>query len=97
MLFAFRLCLQLGIDHPKDLVTRLGWDKFTDWMAYFRVKPFGHDVDHSMTAKLIASWSSDGVPADFMPGAVPNSVDTSNPDHVAAAFGVIPLHRRSNN
>lgn len=53
-LFAFRLCLQLGILHPDYLLDRLTSRQIAEWMAYFKVKPFGQDHTDYLVAQLTA-------------------------------------------
>jgi hypothetical protein len=48
------LCLALGVEHPNKL-DLTAWE-FTEWLAYFETTPFGEDVGHLMSARMIAAW-----------------------------------------
>lgn len=50
-LFCFRLALALGCT-VRELLSRLSSEELTEWMAYFELEPFGHPVDHHMSAQL---------------------------------------------
>ncbi len=60
----FRLCLALGVKHPNYL--KLDFWELEEWYAYFRLNPFGHDIDTMMRAKVVAGMSG-GKPDDYMP------------------------------
>jgi hypothetical protein len=40
-LFAFRLCLALGVSHPDTLLRELTAKQLAEWMAFYGIDPFG--------------------------------------------------------
>ncbi len=36
-MLAFRLCLELGVEHPDYLLERLTANQLTEWMGYFQL------------------------------------------------------------
>lgn len=72
--FAFRLALQLGMT-VRELLSRIGSDELTEWMAFHALEPFG-DVRADYRAGVIASTFANAHraasappfrPDDFMP------------------------------
>jgi hypothetical protein len=49
------LCLAIGIVHP-DVLDELVNDKqINEWIAYYKINPFGHSVDTEMRAGIAAA------------------------------------------
>lgn len=74
-MFAFRLCLALGLLHPDYLLNSLTSRQLAEWMAYYAVDPFG-DQRGDLQAGIIAATVSNrwrgkneapAKPVDFMP------------------------------
>jgi hypothetical protein len=53
-LFAFRLCLQLGLPHPDYLIKQLSCSQFNEWMLYYQAEPWGEYRDELRNGKLCA-------------------------------------------
>ncbi len=53
---AFSLCLALKVLHPDVLKEMLTEEQFQDWVKYYKFRPFGHWVDTTMQAQMIAAW-----------------------------------------
>jgi len=72
----FRLALALGMT-VRELKSRLTYNEFTEWMAYYQLEPFGEfrsDLRNGALCSLIANIkrdpkrrSSPYEPKDFMP------------------------------
>ena len=76
-MFAFRLCLAIGVVHPDRLLARLTSAELAEWMAYFKLAPFGDDHQSRVVAEVGAElsnrWRNKGEPPrrskDFLPFA----------------------------
>ena len=87
-LLLFRLCLQLGIPHPRYLLRQLNSRDVAEWIAYANIEPFGAPQDellHGMRCAIAVNgnpYRRDGEPpaevTDFMPShePVPQSPDS---------------------
>lgn len=71
-MFAFRLCLALGVIHPDYLEAQLTSRQMAEWAAYYNLVAFGADVTHEMLARMTAYY----VQAHSKPGA--KSVETND-------------------
>lgn len=56
--FAFRLCLALGTVHPDVILRQLSSHQIAEWMAYFRLYPFGQDYTDHLIAQLTAEFAN---------------------------------------
>lgn len=58
-----------------ELLCRIDSQELTEWMAYYRIEPFGHRMDHFMTASHMAlaanlttgKKAKKYIPDDFLP------------------------------
>lgn len=57
-MFAFRLCLFLGVMHPDYLLPQLTSRQIAEWMAYFQLKPFGQDHTDFLIAQLTTEFTN---------------------------------------
>lgn len=61
----------MGIKHPNYI--KLDFWEIEEWQAYFKLHPFGHDVDHMMQARIAASMS--GLPEGKLMPMVKRDLD----------------------
>jgi hypothetical protein len=74
-MFAFRLCLELGILHPDHLMRSLTSRQLSEWMVFYGLDPFGEqraDLRAGIVASVVNNrWrgrhETPREPADFMP------------------------------
>ena len=52
--FAYRLCLALGYPTPRHLLRCITSKELAEWMAYFRIEPFGQDQSDYIMAQMAA-------------------------------------------
>ncbi len=91
MSMAYRLCLAIGCPHPDHLFEVLTGEQFDGWCAYFRRRPFGHDLDHQMLAQLALLIAASGGQSgarmeDYMPHVESADDDDIDDDELAAMF-----------
>lgn len=56
--------MALGVKHPNYL--GLDFWELEEWYAYFKLQPFGHDIDTRMRASVVSAMAG-GKPDDYMP------------------------------
>ena len=67
-MFAFRLCLSLGVPHPNYLPITAG--EFQEWAQYWELEPWGQDWQRTALGAYVAAkigGSKDATISDFMP------------------------------
>lgn len=69
----FRLALALGMT-VAELGERMDSREFSEWMAYYKMEPFGQDrgdIGHAITASVVANANAPKgkkfTPMDFLP------------------------------
>jgi hypothetical protein len=81
----FRLALALGIP-VRELLSRIGSDEITEWMAFYQLEPFG-DMRADIRSGVIACTFANAhrtqhtppfTPEDFMPFAKRSSKTADN-------------------
>lgn len=97
-----RLALALGEPHPDKLAEELTSQEFSEWIAFYRIEPFGPQVDDLRAGVIAATMANTGraknskayQPADFFPSLrdEPDNSDRMTVDEtknaVARALGV---------
>jgi hypothetical protein len=87
---AYRLCLQLGCEHPDILLDRLTAEQLKGWRAYYEMEPFGADrLDYgfAMVAHLLYSGFG-GKPRRSIDDFIPqfDRPRERDPKQIAAVF-----------
>jgi hypothetical protein len=102
--FYFRLALALGYAHPDFLLCQLSSAQIAEWMAYYRLEPFGEGV-RWLRAGTIASVIANVFrgkgsrvlkPSDFMPEEPkPPTPPQTTDEQKNALSGLIEWARRA--
>lgn len=74
--------------HPDYIRDKLTVKQLREIAWIWSDAPFGHDIDHSMMAKVAASLGG-GSPADLMP-RVTEPLDLSDPEQAVGMFPDLP-------
>ena len=79
----------------EDMLARMSSEELSEWMAFDRLEPIGWarvDLVGGLLCSLLANQhrkrgSKAFKPGDFMPFLERGTIDVSDPDALAAAFG----------
>jgi len=90
----WRIAMFGGHLHPDFIRDKLTDKQLHEIAWYFERHPFGHDIDHVMLSRVVASMGG-GKPEEFMP-VVQSSKPQSQEDMISSFSGLGKFMRENN-